>query len=156
MKAAASRSDAAGEGGALGGEQQLSPPRPPEDEEEEYVPAAGLRVSLTSGGSAGSNGASPRVSGASPRASGASPRASCGSGTSPLSAGVSPLAAGAAAERLTLAQLLTILEEGRLVEGVAAEREAGVQLEELESSEATDPEELERQTMQAQRRWKWV
>jgi len=149
MNAAASRGGAVA-GGVLAEEPGAHQPPEQEAEEEaeaeaEYCTApqvaAALGVSVSNGSSC-AGGARPRGSGTSPRVGGASPRSS---GASPRAA-----AAGAAgAEQVTLAQLLTNLEEGRLVEGVAAEREAGVQLEEIEATEATDPEELERQTMQA-------
>ena len=129
MKAAATRGGSGGGGGGAAEEEEEYVPEEADAhqlEEEEYAPAAPatapLGVSVSHGG--GSTG------GASPRAAAAA-------------------AAARSAGQVTLAQLLTSLEEGRLVDDVAAEREAGVQLDEIEATEATDPEALERQSMQA-------
>ena len=90
-----------------------------EDDEDAYVPQVVAAPS-----------AAPKAPAA---ASAASPRAP---------------AAGAAAS-VSLPQLLSSLEEDGLIEQLAKEREAAVQLDELENSEVTDADELNKQHMQA-------
>ena len=142
MKAAATRGGSGGGGGGAAEEEEEYVPEEADAhqlEEEEYAPAAPatapLGVSVSHGGGS-TGGASPRAAAAAAAAV-ASPREAAAA------------AAARSAGQVTLAQLLTSLEEGRLVDDVAAEREAGVQLDEIEATEATDPEALERQSMQA-------
>ena len=125
MKAAAGRGGAVADG-AEGEQQQQQPHHERTEDNGEDGGQYGL--GLTHEGSAAeAAGASPRSCSISPRSCSLSPRSL---GTSPRAAagaaggGTAGGAAGAVgAERVTLAALLTSLEEGRLVEAVAAERE---------------------------------